>query len=61
MWMLNSLQLMAVALAVFGQVPQLGSSAVLLSSFLLLFATTIDSNRATLVWPAFTERWSCGG
>ena len=47
--MLTSLQLTAVALAVFCQIPRLGGSAVLLSSFLLLFATTITSGRTGLV------------
>lgn len=50
--MLSSLQLTAVVLAVFSQLPQLGSYAVLLSSFLLLFATTMKSNRITLVLAA---------
>jgi len=47
--MLTSLQLTAVVSAVFSQLPRLGGRAVLLSSFLLLFTTTIASNRATLV------------
>jgi len=49
MLMLSSLQLMAVVLAVFSQLPRAGSSAVLLSGFLLLFVTTMTSNRVTLV------------
>jgi len=47
--MLTSLQLTAVTLAVFCHLPRLGGSAVLLSSFLLLFVTTMSSNRTTLV------------
>lgn len=49
MLMLTSLQLMAVVLAVFSQAPRFGGSAVLLSSFLLLFATTINSGRTNLL------------
>jgi len=47
--MLSSLQLMAVVLAVFSQLPRVASSAVLLSSFLLLFVTTMTSSRIALV------------
>lgn len=47
--MLTSLQLASVVLAVFSCVPRLGGSAVLLSSFLLLFVTTMSSTRSLLV------------
>ena len=46
---LTSLQLTAVVLAVFCHLPRLGGSAVLLSSFLLLFVTSMASNLVTLV------------
>lgn len=46
--LLTSLQLSAVVLAVFSHLPRLGGTAVLLSSFLLLFATTIASSPMTL-------------
>lgn len=49
MLLLTGLQLTAVQLAVFCHVPRLGGSAVLLSSFLLLFATTMTSHRMSLV------------
>ena len=47
--LLTSVQLAAVVLAMFWGVPRLGGSAVLLSCFLLLFVTTMSSNRTTLV------------
>ncbi|MBC8355443.1 MAG: transglutaminase domain-containing protein [Planctomycetes bacterium] len=43
--MLVSLQLVAMALAAFSFLPRLGGTSVLLSSFLLLFSTTMTTNR----------------
>ena len=47
--LLTSLQLSAVVFAVFSRLPRLGGTAVLLSSFQLLFATTIASRPLTYV------------
>ena len=46
--LLTSLQLAAIVLALFSHLPRLGGTTVLLSSFLLLFATTMASNALTL-------------
>jgi len=49
MQLLTGLLLVAVVLAVFSQAPRMGGMAVLLSSFLLLFATTMTNDRLSLV------------
>ncbi|MCG8587160.1 MAG: hypothetical protein MI757_20840, partial [Pirellulales bacterium] len=47
--MSTSLQLMAVVLAVFSQLPMMASAAVLLTSFLLLFLAAMNSSLVTIV------------
>lgn len=49
MVMLNSVLLAAVVLAVFSHLARLAGTAVLLSSFLVLFATTIAGDRASRI------------
>jgi len=62
--LLTSLQLVTAALAVFCHVPRLGSSAVLLSSFLLLFVTTMTHSRIALtligIYAALVLWWLMG-
>ncbi len=49
MLLLTGMELSAVVLAVFSHVPRLGGTAVLLSSFLLLCATTMSNDRQSLL------------
>ena len=49
MTMLISFQLAALVLAVFSFLPRLGGTSVVLSSFLLLFSTTMTTNRVAYV------------